>query len=114
MAKMAENGSVKIRLSTKCQPLERVDSRTPRSGVARARRLARWQLRDIDRAARDARAAGDRSVKLQRGVVRFLCLSGTRGRKVRRRLTDERGRGNALGGRGDTNVQCACACLCLE
>ena len=47
------------------------DTRPSRSGAAHSRRLAPWQLRDINRAANDARAAGDRAVKVH-GVVRWL------------------------------------------
>ena len=43
----------------------------PRAGGVNSRRLTRWQLRNIDRAANDARAAGDRAVQVH-GVVRYL------------------------------------------
>ena len=43
----------------------------PRGDGVNPRRLRRWQLRDIDRAANDARAAGDRAVKVH-GVTRWL------------------------------------------
>ena len=43
----------------------------PRAGGVNSRRLTRWQLQNIDRAANDARAAGDRAVQVH-GVVRYL------------------------------------------
>ena len=43
----------------------------PRAGGVNSRRLTRWQLRNIDCAANDARAAGDRAVQVH-GVVRYL------------------------------------------
>jgi len=43
----------------------------PRAGGVNPRRLTRWQRRDLDRAANDARAAGDRAVQVH-GVVRYL------------------------------------------
>ena len=43
----------------------------PRAGGVISRRLTRWQLRDLTRAASQARAAGDRAVKVH-GVVIFF------------------------------------------
>ena len=43
----------------------------PRAGGVNSRRLTRWQLRDLARVASQARAAGDRAVKVH-GVVIFF------------------------------------------
>ena len=55
----------------------------PRAGGVNSRRLTRWQLRNIDRAANDARAAGDRAVQVH-GVVRYLWYPEKHSRSSRR------------------------------
>ena len=57
--------------------MERREPRASRSGAWQPRRLAGWQLWELARVASQARAAGDRAVKMHGVVIFFRHPEGT-------------------------------------
>ena len=78
------------------------EARPCTSGVI-SRRLTRWQLRDIDRAAKDARAAGDRAVQVH-GVVRYLWYPERQPQQAQEQCGQQRTSAAAGGGEGASSA----------
>ena len=75
----------------------------PRAGGVNSRRLTRWQLRNIDRAANDARAAGDRAVQVH-GVVRYLWYPEKQPQQAQEQCGQQRTSAAAGGGEGASSA----------
>ena len=75
----------------------------PRAGGVNSRRLTRWQLRNIDRAANDARAAGDRAVQVH-GVVRYLWYPEKQPQQPQEQCGQQRTSAAAGGGEGASSA----------